>query len=212
MGRSLTPDLEAALADALAGEVRFDPYTRHLYSTDASLYAIEPLGVAFPRDADDVAAAIEVAGRFGVPVLPRGAGTSLAGQTVGRAVVLDLSRSMRRLVSIDAESMTARVQPGVVQDDLNKAAARHRLMFAPDTSTSNRATVGGMIGNNSCGSRSARYGMTIDHVESIDVVLADGSRATLGAIDAAEVARRAAGESLAARRPRGRHPRRRRGG
>jgi FAD/FMN-containing dehydrogenase/Fe-S oxidoreductase len=199
MGRSLTRDLAGALADALAGEVRFDSYTRHLYSTDASLYAIEPLGVAFPRDADDVVAAIAVAGEFDVPVLPRGAGTSLAGQTVGRAVVLDMSRSMHGLVGVDPESMTARVQPGVIQDDLNKAAGRHRLMFAPDTSTSNRATLGGMIGNNSCGARSARYGMTIDHVESLDVVLADGSRATLGAAGPADVAGRAGGDSLIAR-------------
>ena len=195
----MTRDLQAALAEALRGEVRFDSYTRHLYSTDASIYAVEPLGVAFPRDADDVVAAIDVAGRFGVPVLPRGAGTSLAGQTIGRAVVLDMSRYMRGIVALDAESQTARVQPGVVQDDLNKAAGRHRLMFAPDTSTSNRATIGGMIGNNSCGSRSARYGMTIDHIESLDVMLSDGSRATLGAADAADVSRRAVGDSLTAR-------------
>ena len=195
----MTSELEGALRAALAGEIRFDTYTRHLYSTDASLYAIEPLGVAYPRDADDIAAAVEIAGRFGVPVLPRGAGTSLAGQTVGRAVVLDTSRHMNRLVGLDAEGMTARVQPGVIQDDLNKAAGAHRLMFAPDTSTSNRATLGGMIGNNSCGARSARYGMTIDHVASLDVILSDGSRAQLGPLDAPEVAWRGQGNSLAAR-------------
>jgi len=199
VGRPLRRDLESALREAIAGDVRFDPYTRHIYSTDASLYAIEPLGVAYPRDADDVAAAIDVAGRFGVPVLPRGAGTSLAGQTVGKAVVLDMSRSMRGLLELDAESMTARVQPGVIQDDLNTAAAKHRLMFAPDTSTSNRATLGGMIGNNSCGARSARYGMTIDHIESVDVVLSDASRARFGTVESAELARRGEGETLAAR-------------
>jgi FAD/FMN-containing dehydrogenase/Fe-S oxidoreductase len=192
-------DLEAALGAALAGGIRFDPYTRHLYSTDASLYAIEPLGVAFPRDADDVVAAVEIAGRFDVPILPRGAGTSLAGQTVGRAVVLDMSRYMHRLVGLDADAMTARVQPGLVQDELNKAAGAHRLLFAPDTSTSNRATLGGMIGNNSCGARSARYGMTIDHVESLDVVLSDGSRARLGPLDASALARRSQSDSLDAR-------------
>src|SRR3954469_24449978 len=150
VGRPLTTrDLESALGAALAGEIRFDAYTRHLYSTDASLYAIEPLGVAWPRDADDIVAALQVAAEHGVPVLPRGAGTSLAGQTVGRAVVLDMSRYMRTLIDLDAESMTARVQPGVIQDELNKAAGMHRLMFAPDPSTSNRATLGGMIGNNS---------------------------------------------------------------
>lgn len=199
MGGALTGELERALAAAMRGDVRFDPYTRHIYSTDASIYAIEPLGVAFPRDADEVVAAIEIAATFGVPVLPRGAGTSLAGQTVGRAVVLDLSRHMRSLVSLDVESRIARVQPGVVQDDLNKRAAAHRLMFAPDTSTSNRATLGGMIGNNSCGSRSARYGMTIDHVDTIDVVLSDASRTRLGALDANALDARTRGDSLDAR-------------
>src|SRR5215212_1105317 len=196
---AVSNDLEGALADALAGEIRFDSYSRHLYSTDGSLYAVEPLGVAFPRDADDIVAAVEIAGRFGVPVLPRGAGTSLAGQAVGRAVVLDTSRYMHRLIDLDAEAMTARVQPGLVQDDLNKAAAKHRLMFAPDTSTSNRATLGGMIGNNSCGARSARYGMTIDHVDSLDVVLSDGSRTRLGPLTNEELARRGEGDALDAR-------------
>jgi FAD/FMN-containing dehydrogenase/Fe-S oxidoreductase len=195
----LTAELERALRAGLGGEVRFDAYSRHLYSTDASLYAIEPLGVVFPRDADDVVAAVETAARFDVPVLPRGAGTSLAGQTVGRAIVVDMSRHMHHLVELDANASTARVQPGLIQDELNKAAAAHGLMFAPDTSTSNRATLGGMIGNNSCGARSARYGMTIDHVESLDVVLSDGSRARLGPLDALEVARRGNGDSLDAR-------------
>ena len=195
----MTRDLEGALQHALAGEVRFDSYTRHLYSTDASLYAIEPLGVVYPRDADDVVAAVQIAGQFNVPVLPRGAGTSLAGQTVGRAVVLDMSRYMHRLVALDTDTQTARVQPGLIQDELNKAAGAHRLMFAPDTSTSNRATLGGMIGNNSCGARSARYGMTIDHVESLDVVLSDGSRARFGALDAPELEQRSRGDSLDAR-------------
>ena len=192
-------DLEQALADAVAGEVRFDGYTRHLYSTDASMYAIEPIGVVFPRTADDIVAAIEVANRFGVPVLPRGAGTSLAGQSVGQAVVLDFSYAMHDIVAIDAEAGTATVQPGVVQDDLNAAAAAHGLWFAPDTSTANRATLGGMIGNNSCGARSARYGMTIDHVASLDVVLADGSRARFEAVDPETTAYRARGSSLEAR-------------
>ena len=200
-------DPDAGLADALAaavgGEVRFDAYTRHLFSTDASMYAIEPLGVVFPRDRDDVAAAVEVAGRFGVPVLPRGAGTSLGGQTVGRAVVLDFSRHMNGVLAIDPEARSARVQPGLVQDDLNRAAGKHGLWFAPDTSTSNRATLGGMIGNNSCGSRSAHYGMTIDHVRSVEVVLADASRATLAPVEAQEVERRARADTLEGRLYRG---------
>jgi FAD/FMN-containing dehydrogenase/Fe-S oxidoreductase len=195
----LTREIETALRAAMRGETRFDDYTRHLYSTDASLYSIEPIGVAFPRDAEDVVVAVKVAGELDVPILPRGAGTSLAGQTVGRAIVLDMSRYMHRLIAIDPAAMIARVQPGLVQDDLNKAAAAHKLMFAPDTSTSNRATLGGMIGNNSCGARSARYGMTIDHVASLDVVLSDGSRTTLGPLSDAELVRRSEGDSLDAR-------------
>ncbi|MGD8318946.1 MAG: FAD-linked oxidase C-terminal domain-containing protein [Gemmatimonadota bacterium] len=191
--------LEAALREKLAGEVGFDTYTRHLFSTDASMYAMEPIGVVFPRDRDDVQAAVEIAGRFGVPVLPRGAGTSLAGQTVGTAVVLDFSRYMTDIVAVDPEARTARVQPGVVQDDLNRAAAPHGLLFAPDTSTGNRATLGGMIGNNSCGARSARFGMTIDHVDALDVVLSDASAARFEALAPHEVARRAKGGTLESR-------------
>ena len=203
MGRQVSDadrrELEHELRNVIGGEVRFDRLTRRIYSTDASIYSIEPIGVVCPRSSDDVIATVDVAKRFGVPVLPRGAGTSLAGQTVGHAIVLDFSRYMHSLVAIDGEARTARVQPGLVQDDLNVAAGRHGLMFAPDTSTANRATLGGMIGNNSCGSRSARYGMTIDHVASLDVVLSDGSAATLGAASPDELARRGRGDTLAAR-------------
>ncbi|MCC6317557.1 MAG: FAD-binding protein [Gemmatimonadaceae bacterium] len=183
----------------MRGEVRFDEWSRHVYATDASIYAIEPIGVAWPRDADDVVAAVQVANDHGVPILPRGAGTSLAGQTVAHAIVLDTSRHMHALLELDPTTQTARVQPGLVQDDLNRAAARHGLLFAPDTSTSNRATLGGMIGNNSCGARSARYGMTIDHVIGLDVVLADGSRTRLEALDADALAQRQRGDSMDAR-------------
>jgi FAD/FMN-containing dehydrogenase/Fe-S oxidoreductase len=176
--------------------VRFDAYTRHLFSRDASMYAIEPIGVVFPRDGSEAAAAVATAAEFGVPVLPRGAGTSLAGQTVGRAVVMDFSRHMNKILAIDSEARRARVQPGVVQEQLNLAAARHGLTFGPDTSTSNRATLGGMIGNNSAGSQSVRYGMTIDHVLSLDVVLSDASTVTLGPLSAAELTARAARPTL----------------
>jgi len=176
--------------------VRFDSYSRRLFSRDASMYAIEPLGVVFPRDGDEAAAVVSTAAEFGVPVLPRGAGTSLAGQAVGRAVVMDFSRHMNQILAIDGDARSARVQPGVVQEQLNLAAARHGLMFGPDTSTSNRATLGGMIGNNSAGSHSVRYGMTVDHVLSLDVVLSDASRAAFGALSAAEVASRSARTSL----------------
>ncbi|GAB3451062.1 FAD-binding and (Fe-S)-binding domain-containing protein [Actinophytocola sediminis] len=176
-------DLEHRLRTDLAGEVAFDDYTRQLYARDASMYAITPLGVAFPRDADDVAAAVAAARAHDVPVVARGAGTSLAGQTVGPGLVLDLSRHLNRIRVLDGEARVALVEPGVVQDQLNRAAAAHGLMFGPDTSTSNRATIGGMIGNNSAGSGSVRYGMTIDHVRELDVVLSDASRTTLGATE-----------------------------
>jgi len=189
-------ELAAALRRVVSGGVRFDAYSRHLFSRDASMYAIEPLGVVFPRDADEAAAAVATAAGFGVPVLPRGAGTSLAGQAVGRAVVMDFSRHMNQVLAIDAEARRARVQPGVVQEQLNLAAARYGLMFGPDTSTSNRATLGGMIGNNSAGSHSGRYGMTVDHVLSLEVVLSDASRAAFGPLSAAEAASRAAQATL----------------
>ncbi|MDQ3484968.1 MAG: FAD-binding protein [Actinomycetota bacterium] len=196
-------ELERLLMRDLAGEVAFDDYSRHLFSRDASMYAIRPLGVAFPRDADDVAAAVTVAASLGVPVVPRGAGTSLAGQTVGPGLVLDMSRHLDRIRSIDPDARTALVDVGVVQDDLNAAAAAHGLMFGPDTSTSNRATIGGMAGNNSAGSGSVRFGMTIDHIRTLDVVLSDGSRARFEPVDEPEHERRAAVPTLEGRIYRG---------
>ncbi|WP_280442402.1 FAD-binding and (Fe-S)-binding domain-containing protein [Nocardia brasiliensis] len=191
--------LERALRETLSGEVAFDDYSRHIFSRDASMYSIMPAGVAFPRDADDVAAAVRAAGELGVPIVARGAGTSLAGQTIGPGLVLDLSRHMNRIVHLDPAARTALVEVGVVQDQLNQAAAAHGLMFGPDTSTSNRATIGGMIGNNSAGSGSLTYGMTIDHVRALDVVLADGSRARLESVDELERKRRAAARTLEGR-------------
>src|SRR4051812_4104056 len=172
-------ELAATLVREFAGEVRDDAYPRHLFAADASLFAIEPLAVAFPRDADDVAAAMAVCARLGVPIVPRGAGTSLAGQAAGgRGLVLDCSRYMNAISEFDADARRVRVEPGVVQEDLNRAAERFGLGFGPDTSTSNRATLGGMIGNNSSGSESIVHGTTVDHVLELEVVLADGSRAT----------------------------------
>ncbi len=187
-----------ALRRELRGEVRDDPYSRHLYAADASMYAREPLAVAFPHDAADVAAAIAVAVRHEVPIVPRGGGTSLAGQTIGNGIVLDASRHMDAIGEIDTERLRVRVGPGVVQEDLNRAAKPHGLVFGADTSTANRATLGGMIGNNSSGSQSIVYGTTADHVRELDVVLSDGSFAHLGPIEEAERARRAAGVSLEA--------------
>src|SRR3954469_15774763 len=188
-------ELRRRLEAELDGGVRFDAYSRHLYAQDASAYAIEPLGVCFPRSADDVAAAMAICAELDVPVLPRGGGTSLAGQCVARALVLDLSRHMRG-VDIDAEARRARVQPGVIQEQLNRAAGKLGLQFGPNTSTANRATLGGMIGNNSAGSQSIKYGMTIDAVERLDVVLADATRARFEAVSEDERAARAAAGTL----------------
>jgi FAD/FMN-containing dehydrogenase/Fe-S oxidoreductase len=191
--------LEGALRATIEGEVAFDDYSRHIFSRDASMYSMTPLGVVFARHADDVAAAVKAAGEFGVPIVARGAGTSLAGQTVGPGLVLDLSRHLNRIVELDPVARTALVEAGVVQDQLNQAAAAHGLMFGPDTSTSNRATIGGMIGNNSAGSGSLTYGMTIDHVRALEVVLSDGSRARLEPVDEAERKRRAMAQTLEGR-------------
>jgi FAD/FMN-containing dehydrogenase/Fe-S oxidoreductase len=197
--RDLGGDLARELEREFDGEVQFDEYTRHLFSRDASMYSIMPLGVVFPRHADDVAAAVSLAGKYDVPVVPRGGGTSLAGQTIGPGLVLDLSRHLHRIVEIDAEARVARVQPGVVQDELNRAAAPYGLMFGPDTSTSNRATIGGMLGNNSAGSGSVRYGMTIDHVRELEVVLSDASTAHFGPVSESERAHRAGHRTLEGR-------------
>ncbi|GHJ39246.1 FAD-binding and (Fe-S)-binding domain-containing protein [Streptomyces sp. TS71-3] len=198
-GHVATADLAGRLRRELDGEVAFDDYTRRLFARDASMYSITPAGVVFPRHAGDVAATVAAAAEAGVPVLARGAGTSLAGQTVGPGLVMDMSRHMNRILEIDAESRTALVEVGVVQDQLNRAAAPAGLMFGPDTSTSNRATIGGMIGNNSAGSGSVRYGMTIDHVRELDVVLSDASLAHLAPVDEAERARRARADTLEGR-------------
>ncbi|MFB6139969.1 MAG: FAD-binding and (Fe-S)-binding domain-containing protein [Halosimplex sp.] len=169
--------LAADLREAVAGEVRFDEYAQVLYATDGSIYGARPAGVVAPRDAADVRAAVEVAGEHGVPILPRGAGTSLAGQTVGPGcVVLDCSRHMDAIVDVDPEARRATVQPGVVQDDLDAHLAQFGLKFAPDPASSNRATIGGGIGNNSTGAHSVRYGITDAYVDELDVVLADGSQ------------------------------------
>ena len=165
------------LRSSFSGDVRMDKFTRILYSTDASIYQIEPLGVLFPRSHDDVAAAISLAARYGLPVLPRGGGTSLAGQTVGAAIVVDYSRHMHHVLEVNLEENWARIQPGVVLDHLNAKLKPGGRQFGPDVSTSNRATLGGMIGNNSCGAHSILYGKTIDHVRALRVVLSNGDEA-----------------------------------
>jgi FAD/FMN-containing dehydrogenase/Fe-S oxidoreductase len=172
--------LRAALAAKMRGEVAFDVTARALTTMDASNYRRVPLGVVRPRDADDVAAALSVCRAHGVPVVPRGGGTSIAGQATGTGVVLDLTRHMNRIVALDPEARTAVVQPGVVLDRLQEAAAPHGLRFGPDPSTHSRCTLGGMIGNNSCGSHSVAWGTTADSVRELSVVKGDGSLVRLG--------------------------------
>jgi FAD/FMN-containing dehydrogenase/Fe-S oxidoreductase len=185
--------LEHALEHAIRGEVRFDGGSRALYATDASNYRQVPIGLVVPRDAEDVAAAVEVCRRFDAPVLPRGAGTSLAGQCCNVAVVFDFSKFMNRILDVDADRRTARVQPGLVLDTLRNRAEQHKLTFGPDPSTHSRCTLGGMIGNNSCGTHSLLAGKTVDNVEELRVLLYDGTELTVGATSDADFARIAAG-------------------
>ena len=172
--------LRAQLAAQCRGEVLFDAASRGRYSTDASIYQIFPIGVVVPRDADDARAALDVAREQRVAVLPRGAGSSQCGQTVGAALVIDHSKYLNRIVAFDAEAMTATVQPGVVLDQLNAFLQPHGLWLPVDVSTSAQATIGGMAGNNSCGSRSIAYGNMVHNVLGIDAILADGSEISFG--------------------------------
>jgi FAD/FMN-containing dehydrogenase/Fe-S oxidoreductase len=168
-------DLRADLAARLDGEVRFDPISRALYSTDASVYQIEPVGVAVVRSRDDVLAAIACCREHGCSITARGGGTSQAGQAIGAGLQLDTSKYFNRLLEVNVAARWARVEPGIVLDELNTHLAPHGLRFAPDISTASRATIGGMISNNSSGARSVIYGKTIDHVLDLHVALADGS-------------------------------------
>jgi len=171
-------ELRASLMAAVAGEVRFDKMSRVLYSTDASNYQIEPLGVVFPRDADDVAAAVETCSAHSVSVIARGAGSGLAGQAIGEGVVIDCSKHMRAL-RLDVERRLAKAEPGVVLGELNAQARRAGLQFGPDPASADRACIGGVVGTNATGAHSILYGMTSDHLAAADVVLADGSRTRL---------------------------------
>ncbi len=165
------------------GETHFDNLTRLLYSTDASIYQIIPIGVAIPREEAEISAAIEIACRHNVPILARGGGSSLAGQAVGQALVLDFSRYLDRILEVNPETRTVRTQPGITLSALNKALSPYGLMYGPDPASGERATMGGILGNNSTGAHSVVYGMTVDHVLTTDVILADGNRARFEAID-----------------------------
>jgi FAD/FMN-containing dehydrogenase/Fe-S oxidoreductase len=183
-----TAGIEAALEKAVRGEVRFDEGSRALYATDASNYRQVPIGLVVPRDAADVAAALAVCRQFDAPVLPRGAGTSLAGQCCNVAVVFDFSKYMNRILDVDPDARVARVEPGVVLDTLRASAEQHALTFGPDPSTHSRCTLGGMIGNNSCGTHSLLAGKTVDNIEELRILLYDGTELTVGPTSDADLA------------------------
>jgi FAD/FMN-containing dehydrogenase/Fe-S oxidoreductase len=181
-----------------SGEIHTDIFTRLLYSTDASIYQIEPLAVLMPRGRDDAAAAVSLAAKHHLPVLPRGAGTSLAGQTVGAAVILDFSKYMNRILEVNTDEHWARVEPGIVLDQLNAVLNRSGRRFPPDVATGNRATLGGMIGNNASGSHSILYGITRDHVRALRALLATGEDAVFSELDPEAWERKCAGNGFEA--------------
>ena len=185
----MTLTLEAALRRAVRGEVRFDAGSRALYASDSSNYRQVPIGVVVPRDRDDVLETLALCRRFGAPVLGRGAGTSLAGQCCNVAVVIDTSKYFRRILELDARERWARVEPGVVLDDLRDSAERHGLTFGPDPATHACCTLGGMIGNNSCGVHSVMAGKTDENVHELEVVAGDGTLLTVGRTSPADLSR-----------------------
>jgi FAD/FMN-containing dehydrogenase/Fe-S oxidoreductase len=172
--------IERELREWIKGEVRFSDGDRGMYASDAGNYRMVPVGVVLPTDAEDVVNALAVCRRYGAPIVSRGGGTGIPGQTVNTAVVLDFSKYMNRIVELNPDTRYARVQPGIVLDDLRHAAERHGLTFGPDPATHDRNTLGGMIGNNSCGIHSMMAGETVDNIEELDVVLYDGTRMTVG--------------------------------
>ena len=189
-------ELAEELRRRVSGEVRFDPFSRVLYSTDASIYQMEPVGVVIPRNVEDVLAVMEIARDNHVPVLPRAGGTGLAGQSVNHAIVMDFSKYLNQVVELNREESWVRVQPGIVLDHLNRYLAPHGLQYAPDPTTSNRACVGGGIGNNTCGAHSVIYGKTLDHIKEVDVILSDATRAHFQTLEPHELEAKLLGEGL----------------
>src|ERR1700731_3096770 len=182
MAVTLRPGLERRLQGELEGEGRFDRFTPGRYGTEASHYQMMPVGVVLPRSIAEAERAIALAREEGVTVLARGGGTSQSGQTVNESLVIDCSKYLDHVIALDVANARCVVEPGIVLDDLNRKLKPHGLWFPVDISTASRATIGGMVGNNSCGARSLRYGNTRENVQSIDAVLADGSNAHFGAV------------------------------
>ena len=183
-----THPIAKRLRRELDGDVRFDPMTRTLFSTDASNYQIMPIGVVFPRHAEDIRRLVEITADHSLALLPRGGGTSLAGQTVGEAIVIDFSKYMHQVLEVNTDERWARIQPGVVLDNFNSVLKPNGLMFGPEVSPSSQATLGGMIGNNSCGSRSIEYGKMVDHVIELSGTLANGETFNFGTLSKSDLA------------------------
>ena len=179
--------LRRQLEEQISGEVRFDAVSRALYSTDASVYQMHPLGVVIPKSREDILRTVNLARAHGVSITARGGGTSQAGQAIGHGLQMDCSKYYNRILELNVAERWAIVEPGIVLDELNAQLKQHGVRFAPDISTASRATIGGMISNNSCGARSVMYGKTIDHVIELDVVLADGSQAHFRPLNQAEL-------------------------
>src|SRR3954465_9436039 len=190
--------LRLELERRISGEVRFDRVSRALYSTDASVYQIEPLAVVVPKTREDVVRTVEIAARHGVSITARGGGPPQAGQAIGAGIQIDTSKYLNRILEVNVAERWAWIEPGVVLDELNAHLKPHGLRFAPDISTASRATVGGMIANNSSGARSVLYGKTIDHVLEQHVVLSDASIAHFRPLDAADLERACSGSTLEA--------------
>jgi FAD/FMN-containing dehydrogenase len=188
-------DFLAELRPRVVGELRDDLYARTLYSTDASLYQVMPYGVLIPRHSEDMQAAVELAAKHRVPLLARAGGSSLAGQAVNTALVMDTSRYLDQVLELNVDERWVRVQPGVVLDSLNNTLRAHGLQFGPDPASSNRACLGGIVSNNATGSHSILYGMTADHVLQMQAILNDGSYAHLRSLDAEQVVWQAQQES-----------------
>ncbi|NJD59194.1 MAG: FAD-binding oxidoreductase [Anaerolineales bacterium] len=185
----LSPEFVAELKQNITGEVKVDPISRVLFSTDASIHKIQPLGVVFPRSSDELVPIVRMCHQYGIPIIPRGSGSGLAGGCIGKGLIVDCSRYLNRLVSLNLEERSAVVEPGLVLDDFNRAVRKYDLVFGPDPASSERATLGGCIGNNAAGAHSIEHGMTADHILAVDVVLADGAVAAFRQVPLDEINR-----------------------
>jgi FAD/FMN-containing dehydrogenase/Fe-S oxidoreductase len=195
---ALSPAHLRELQKNLRGRLHVDDLHRRIYATDASVYRELPLGVAYPKDEADLQTLVRFADSYGIPLIPRAGGTSLAGQCVGAGLVVDTSRHLNRILDLDVENRLVRLQPGVIRDELNRFLRPHGLFFGPNISTANRAMIGGMVGNNSCGSTSIVYGSIREHTRALRCVLSDGSPAAFGPLDSVEVVKKTHGQGLEA--------------